>query len=132
MSLVVDTSAVVAVVLGEDDAETYLRAMLASSGPPLISAASVVEAFLVVESRQGQEAGADLRLLLAETECQVAAVEPEHVSIAVDAWRRFGKGRHPAGLSYGDCLAYSLAKARGEPLLFKGDDLAATDVLAAR
>lgn len=132
MSLVVDTSAAVAVVLGEDDAESFLHAMLTSSGPPRMSAASVVEAFMVVESRQGPEAGADLRLLLAETDCVVAAVEPEHASVAVDAWRRFGRGRHPAGLNYGDCLAYALAKARGEPLLFKGGDFAATDILAAR
>jgi ribonuclease VapC len=69
--------------------------------------------------------------LLAQARAEVVPFTAEHAALALEGWRRFGKGRHPAGLNLGDCFAYALAKARGEPLLFKGNDFAQTDVKAA-
>lgn len=129
--MVVDTSALVAIVLGEPDAELYARAITTSPSPPLVSAANAVETAIVVEARQGSEAGRDLTRLLAEADIAIEPVDANQVDGAVRAWRRFGKGRHPAGLNYGDCFAYALAHTRGEPLLFKGEDFAQTDIPAA-
>lgn len=125
--MIVETSAVVAIVLGEPDAERFVDA-LALPAARLISAANVVEAGIVVEARQGPDAARDLALLLEASAVVVEPVDAEQARLAVDAWRRFGKGRHPAGLNLGDCFAYALARYRGEPLLFKGDDFAQTDV----
>jgi ribonuclease VapC len=125
--VIVETSAVVAIVLGEPDAERFVDA-LALPAARLISAANVVEAGIVVEARQGPDAARDLALLLEASAVVVEPVDAEQARLAVDAWRRFGKGRHPAGLNLGDCFAYALARYRGEPLLFKGDDFAQTDV----
>lgn len=128
--MVVDTSVLVAIVLGEEDADRYARAMQADAEPK-VSAVSVVEASMVVEGRQGPEAVRDLRLLLESAQATVEAVDPNQVELAVDAWRRFGKGRHPAALNLGDCFAYALAKALGETLLFKGEDFRQTDIASA-
>ncbi len=125
--MIVDTSALVAVVLGEPDAEVFLRAMAAA--PTLsVSAASLTEALVVVEARQGPEAATDLGALLADLEAEVVALDEGQAEVAASAWRRFGKGRHPAGLNLGDTFSYALAATRGEPLLFKGRDFAATDI----
>ena len=126
---VVDTSALLAVVFGEPDASRYAEAMLADQ--VVVSAATLVEASIVVEARQGPEAVRDLTLLLEEVGAEVAPLDEEAAALAVAAWRRFGRGRHPAGLNLGDCYSYATAVGRGEPLLFKGDDFAATDVTAA-
>jgi ribonuclease VapC len=128
--VVIDTSAVVAVVLGEDDAERYAQA-LDGGVESWMSAANVVEATIVVEARQGPEAARDLQLLLETAQVTVHPLGPDDVPVAVEAWRRFGKGRHPAGLTLGDCFAYALAHARGDALLFKGEDFRRTDVVAA-
>lgn len=128
--MVIDTSAVVAVVLGEDDAERYVQA-LERSTESWISAANVVEATIVVEARQGPEAARDLQLLLETAKVSVQPLRPEDVPVAVEAWRRFGKGRHPAGLNFGDCFAYALARTLGDSLLFKGEDFGQTDVTSA-
>src|SRR5215211_1122461 len=128
MSMVVDSSALVAIVLGQPEAERYLEAIRRSAGPPSLSAANAVEAMVVVEARQGREASRDLSLLIEESGMAVVPVTADQVPLAVDAWRRFGKGRHPAGLNLGDCFAYALARAQGVPLLFKGDDFNQTDL----
>ncbi|PVZ11034.1 type II toxin-antitoxin system VapC family toxin [Actinomycetospora cinnamomea] len=125
--MIVDTSAVVAVVLGEPDAERYAEA-LTRPGLRLLSAVNLVEAGIVVEARQGPDAARDLTLLLETTTVTVEPVDDAQARLAVDAWRRFGKGRHPAGLNLGDCFAYALAKAYGDPLLFTGNDFSQTDV----
>ena len=83
---------------------------------------------MVVESRKGEAAGRDLDLLLYRAAIEVVPVDHDQAEIARTAWRQFGKGRHPAGLNYGDCFAYALAKARQMPLLFSGDDFARTDI----
>lgn len=128
--MVIDTSALAAVVLGEPDAERYVEAMQ-RQGHLSMSAASLLEARIVVEARQGPDATRDLDLLIDQTAVEVAAVDAPQVDIAFTAWRRFGKGRHPAGLNFGDCFAYALAAVLDAPLLFKGKDFAATDVRAA-
>ena len=126
--IAVDTSALVAVVLGESDAERFLVAM--SADDAAVATVSVVEAAIVVEARQGPDAARDLQLLIDGAIERVVPVEQEHAAAAVAAWRRFGKGRHPAGLNFGDCFAYALADVEGLPLLYKGDDFGQTDIAA--
>jgi ribonuclease VapC len=128
MSMVVDSSALVAIVLGEPGAERYLEALRRSVGPPSMSAANAVEATIVVEARQGREASRDLSLLIDASGITIEPVTADQVPLAVDAWRRFGKGRHLAELNLGDCFGYALARALGMPLLFKGDDFNKTDI----
>jgi ribonuclease VapC len=127
--IVADTSALIAVVLGESDAERFLAAL--RSDAVTVSAASLTEASIVAEARQGLDAGRDLELLVAGVVDRVVAVDETHARAAVRAWRRFGKGRHPAGLNFGDCFAYATASLADLPLLFKGDDFAQTDLRAA-
>ncbi len=131
MTLVVDTSALAAVIFGEADAEHLLAIMIDHAGDLHVSAATLVEAGIVVEARQGPEASDDLRTLLRGVSATVAEVDAEQAERAIAAWRRFGKGRHPAGLNLGDCFAYALTKQTGSALLFKGDDFTQTDVVSA-
>ena len=127
--IAVDTSALVAVVLGEPDAERYLDRLVQS--PTRLSTVSLTEAAIVVEARQGLDAARDLQLLVDATIDSLVAADAEHAWAAVAAWRRFGKGRHPAQLNFGDCFSYAVAKVAGVPLLFKGDEFAQTDLAAA-
>lgn len=124
--IAVDSSALVAIVLGEPEAERLLETLQQSAAA--LSAANLLEAAMVVEARQGPDAARDLELLVDGTIDEIASVDLTAVETALVAWRRFGKGRHPAGLNYGDCFAYALARNRTIPLLFIGDDFAKTDV----
>jgi ribonuclease VapC len=128
--MVLDTSALLAVLLNESDAP-LLRAAIEADPVRLLSAANLVEASIVIESRVGDAGGRELDLVLRKASIEVVAVTAEHADIARDAYRRFGKGRHTAGLNYGDVFAYALAVASGEPLLFAGDDFRKTDVTPA-
>ncbi|MCY3837608.1 MAG: type II toxin-antitoxin system VapC family toxin [Gammaproteobacteria bacterium] len=128
--MIVDSSALLAVLYRESDADLYQEAILTAS-PCRMSVANLLEVSIVVESRGGAEAGHELDAFLAHAEIEPAAVTAEHLEAARQAWRRFGKGRHPAALNFGDCFAYALARVAGEPLLFKGDDFAHTDIQAA-
>ncbi|MEV4421655.1 type II toxin-antitoxin system VapC family toxin [Patulibacter sp. NPDC049589] len=128
--IVVDTSSLVAIVLGEADAEGHLAAMTGVA--VAASAVSIVEAGIVVEARQGPDAARDLELLVEGAIDEILAVDATHARVAHDAWRRFGKGRHPAGLNVGDCFSYAAAVVRDAPLLFKGDDFAQTDLRRVR
>jgi ribonuclease VapC len=128
--VIADTSALLAVILGEPDAEVYLRAM-AMSDSLGVSAATMTEACIVAEACQGREAVSDLAALLADLEAEIVPFDEEQADAAAMAWRRFGKGRHPAALNLGDTYSYALASVRGEPLLFKGDDFTATDISQA-
>ena len=128
--MIIDTSAIVAILLGESDAARYERA-ISRTWPRRMSAVALLETTMVVEGRSGPAAGHDLDLFLQEAEIELTPVTPEHVEAARRAWRRFGKGNHRAALNFGDCFAYALAKTTGEPLLFKGDDFAHTDIEAA-
>lgn len=131
MTVVVDTSALVAVVLGEADAERHLAVLRTHVGDVHLSAASAVESGIVVEARQGPEATEDLQRLLALVGVVTVPLDAEQAVVAVAAWRRFGKGRHPAGLNLGDCFSYALAKVSGAALLFTGDNFDQTDVTSA-
>jgi len=128
--VIVDSSAVLAILLREPDARRYARAIQTTS-PCRMSVANVLEASIVAESRGGAAAGHAPDTLLAEGSIELEPVTTEQLTAARRAWRRFGKGNHPAGLNFGDCFAYALAEATGEPLLFKGDNFALTDVVAA-
>jgi ribonuclease VapC len=130
MTLVVDTSALTAVVLGEPDAETYLATMVARIGDLTVSAPTLLEARIVVEAKQGPGAAKDLDLLLGTLQVTIAPADEALIEVATAAWRRFGKGRHPAALNFGDCFSYALARQLGAPLLFKGRDFSQTDITA--
>jgi ribonuclease VapC len=126
-----DTSAVLAILRDEVEREEFVS-LIEQSPRRLMSAVSVLEAAMVLEGRQGNDAGADLDLLLRRAAIEIVAFDEEQLVEARTAFRRFGKGRHAAGLNFGDCASYALAQWSGEPLLFKGDDFSATDVAQAR
>lgn len=129
--MVVDTSALVA-ILGMEPESARIAAAIEHDPTRLISAATLLETGLVVESRYGPVGGHELDLLVAKAGLSVESVTPEQAEIAREAWRRYGKGRHSAALNFGDCFNYALARATGEPLLFKGDDFSHTDIAVAR
>ena len=126
--MIVDSSVLVAIVLGESDAEALLTRLTSHEQPVRVSAVSLVESSIVVEARQGPDAARDLQLLLTGVGAEVIPVTEDQAVLAVAAWRRFGKGRHPAALNLGDCFTYTLARAVDEAMLFKGEDFAQTDV----
>ena len=128
--MIVDSSAVLAVLYREPDAERFETA-IASAPSCRMSVANALEASIVVEGRGGMAAGDALDRFLKAAVIDLAPVTTEHMEAARRAWRRFGKGNHPAALNFGDCFAYALADVTGEPLLFKGEDFARTDVEAA-
>jgi ribonuclease VapC len=128
--MVVDTSALVAILLAEPDAERFARA-LADAPVRLLSAVSRVELSCVIEGRKGETGRADVDLLLRDGGFDIVGVTPQQAEIAVDAFRRFGKGHHRARLNIGDCFAYALAVATDHSLLFKGDDFIHTDIRPA-
>lgn len=128
--MVIDTSAILAVLLNEPEAPDLER-RIAADPVRLISAATLVETAIVIESRLGDAGGREFDLWLHRLDAETVPVDAEQADMARRAWRRFGKGRHPAGLNYGDCFAYALAATRGEPLLFKGGDFSRTDLTAA-
>ena len=117
--VVIDTSAVLAILLGEPERGKFLR-LLSESETRLLSAANALETAIVVESRRGEAAGREFDLFLHRTKIEIVAVDEEQFSIARFAWRKFGKGHHAAALNFGDCFAYALTKASSEPLLAKG------------
>lgn len=128
--MVIDTSAILAIFLNESEA-TDLERRIAADPVRLISTATVLEAGIVIEARLGDAGGRELDLWLHRLDAEIVSVDGEQADMARRAWRRFGKGRHPAGLNYGDCFSYALAATRNEPLLFKGDDFSRTDLAAA-
>ena len=125
--MIVDTSALIAILRGEPGA-IALREKLLQAAEPRISAGTLLEARRVAERDGGVM---DLNALLSAAGVEIVPVDEAQVDAAHDGFRRFGKGRHPAGLNYGDCFAYGLARLLGEPLLFKGEDFSLTDVDAA-
>jgi ribonuclease VapC len=128
--MVLDSSAVLAILFDEPERRAFTCA-IERDPRRLMSAANLLESALLVEARRGEAAGRELDLLLHRADVQIAPVNADQVELARIAWRRFGKGRHPASLNFGDCFAYALAQASGEPLLFKGQDFGRTDVLAS-
>jgi ribonuclease VapC len=125
--MVIDSSALVAILLDEPERETFEAA--AESDPQrFVSAMTKFEAGMVMIGRLGSVGAEKLDRLLDTLAVTVVPFDDHHATIARDAFARYGKGRHPAGLNFGDCAAYALAIAEAEPLLFKGTDFAATDV----
>jgi ribonuclease VapC len=127
--MVIDTSALAAILFAEADGDRFYDAV-ARGGLLSLSSATLVEAGMVIEGRLGPPGAAGLREFLQTAEVSVVALDQPQALHALAAWRRFGKGRHPAALNLGDCFSYALAKATGEPLLFKGADFAQTDIAA--
>jgi ribonuclease VapC len=128
--LVVDTSALLAVLLLEEDAAVYAEAL--GSAPELRMAAPTwLETALVATVRSGDEGYRELSRFIDELRIEIVPADRQLVEGSFEGWRRYGKGRHPAGLNYGDCFSYALAIQRNEPLLFKGGDFSLTDVTPA-
>jgi ribonuclease VapC len=125
--MVIDTSGLLAIFLAEPERGTFLDSIFQAE-TRMISAATVLETGIVLEARRGESAGREFDLFLVRANLQIVAVDSEQAEIARSAWRKYGKGRHPAGLNFGDCFAYALANFAGEPLLAKGTDFAATDI----
>ena len=128
--MVLDSSAVLAILQNEPEASAFALC-IERSERVLLSAVSVLEAGIVIEARRGVEGAADLDALLRAGLIEVAAFDTDQSALAREAFRRYGKGRHPAALNFGDCAAYALTKISGEPLLFKGSDFSQTDVVPA-
>lgn len=128
--MVIDTSALVAILLQEPEAERLIRAIVGAS-TRLLSAATLLETAMILHYRFGDEGGRDLDLLLLKLRIEIRPVTERQAGIARRAHGEFGKGRHPAGLNYGDCFAYALAKEQDAPLLLKGADFSHTDLRAA-
>ena len=128
--MIVDSSALLAVVWNEPEAERLARALQAA---PMrrIGVVNWFESMMVAEGRSGAASARALLLTLADLDIQPLAFDQGQMLAAYGAWQRFGKGRHPARLNLGDCCAYAAAVVSGEPLLFKGDDFSRTDVPAA-
>ena len=125
--MIVDSSAVIAILLGEPEAERISTALL--SGPTrLMSAFTALETAVVVEARKGEAGGREWQLLALEAGIELIPFTADQQVLALEAWRRFGKGRHTAGLNIGDCCSYALSAFTREPLLCKGTDFPHTDV----
>jgi ribonuclease VapC len=128
--MVIDTSAIVAILENEPEGPGFIR-LIAADAVRLLSAVSRGECTCVIEGRKRGAGRADLERFLREAAIEIAPVTADHAEIACEAFRRFGRGRHAAGLNIGDTFADALARATGEPLLFKGDDFAQTDIASA-
>ena len=125
--MVIDSSALIAILLDETDAPQLVE-KLEQAARRRLSVANLLEAAMVIESRKGLEGGLALDALLVKAEVEIVPVDLQQSTLARKAWRTYGKGHHPASLNYGDCFAYALAKVLGSPLLYKGNDFTLTDV----
>ena len=128
--MIIDTSAIVAILNDEPERRAFNEA-IERSDICLLSAASFLEASIVIENKRGYEGLRDFDLWMATAGIELAPVDADQAQIARQAFRQYGKGRHPAALNFGDCFSYALAKATGFPLLFKGEDFTKTDIQAA-
>ena len=125
--MVIDSSALIALLLGEEEAGRFAQA-IAADPRRLISVFNWLETAIVIEAKKGEAGGRELDLLLHRSQMEIVPMNSDQSEIARAAWRTYGKGNHPAGLNIGDCCAYALAKYSGEPLLFKGEDFSQTDI----
>jgi ribonuclease VapC len=128
--VVIDSSAALAILLAEQEDQAFADAIDADP-TRLMSVVSVLETSIVIEARKGPAGTRDLDLLLHRGRIDVVPFDVGQLELARDAYRRYGKGYHPAGLNFGDCCAYALAAATGERLLFKGDEFGRTDIRGA-
>jgi ribonuclease VapC len=125
--MVIDSSELFAIVFDEPEAAQFRNAVSRAT-IRIVSVASVLEANMVVEGRLGERAGEELDRALLEGDIKVVPVTIEQLGVARNAFRQYGKGRHKAGLNFGDCFSYALSKVSGEALLYKGNDFALTDL----
>jgi ribonuclease VapC len=125
--MVVDTSALIAILQDEPERRVFNEAIEAAETCAM-STASFLETSMIIESRYGPDGTRDLDLFISKARIAFASVDADQAYVARDAFRRYGKGRHAAGLNFGDCFAYALAKLLDEPLLFKGNDFVLTDI----
>jgi ribonuclease VapC len=125
--MVIDTSALLAIFLAEPERQSFLE-RIRQDGARLLSAPNALEAAIVLEARRGEVAGREMDLFLHRLNIELVPTDATQVEVARAGWRKYGKGRHPAGLNFGDCFASALAKISGEPLLAKGNDFPKTDV----
>ncbi len=125
--MVIDTSALLAILQNETERRAFNEAIEAAE-TRLLSAASFVESSIIVESRYGADGIRDLDLFIAKAQLELVAVDVEQAHLARQAFREFGKGRHPAGLNFGDCFSYALARSSAESLLYKGADFGRCDI----
>ena len=128
--MVIDSSALLAILLEEPEAVAIIDAIEADQ-TRLLCSVHLLETSIVIEARQGPAGGRELDLLLHRAQVQIVNLTEDLAEAARQAWRRWGKGNHPAALNLCDCCAYALAQQLGEPLLFKGQDFRRTDVQAA-
>jgi ribonuclease VapC len=125
--MVIDTSAILVILQNEPEADQFERALVADR-VRTIPATCVLEARMVLVTRRGEHALAELDLWLAKIAADIVPIDADLVDLATEAWLKFGKGRNPASLNFADCLSYALAKRSGEKLLYKGNDFAQTDI----
>ena len=126
--MVIDSSALLAILLGEAEAESFSRA-IAGDPKRLVSALSALEAAIVIRARKGPAGVRELDLLCHVAGVAIVSLDADQVLLARAAYEKFGKGHHPAALNLGDCCSYALARSSGEPLLFKGHDFSRTDTV---
>ena len=127
--MVIDTSALVAILQDEPERRAFNEAIEAAESCAM-SVASLVETSMIIESRYGPDGTRSLDLYISKAQIKLVSVDADQAYTARDAFRNYGKGRHRAGLNFGDCFSYALAKALDEPLLFKGTDFTLTDITA--
>lgn len=129
--MVIDSSAVIALLLAEPESTRFVDA-IARAATRRMSAASYLEAAIVMTGRSGPPAHALLDRLISDLGIEIAPFTHEQATLAIEAFRRYGKGTgHAAGLNFGDCFTYALAKLTGEAVLFKGNDFSHTDLTPA-
>ncbi len=128
--MVIDTSAVLAVLFDKPESPS-IRQAIEDDPIRLMSSGSFLETAIVIEARFGEHGGRELDLLLHTAKIEIVSVDRDQAEVARQGYRRYGKGRHPAGLNFGDCFGYALSRCTGEKLLYKGNDFSRTDVECA-
>jgi ribonuclease VapC len=127
--MIIDSSALVAILQAESESKALVRAILKDNNR-FMSSGNVLETGMLIHARYGDDGTRDLDLLISKLGIDITKFTQQQASIARKAFADYGKGRHPAGLNFGDCIAYATAKDTGENLLFKGKDFLQTDILA--
>ncbi len=128
--MVIDSSVIIAILLGETEAKAFSFA-ISEAKIKLMSAFSVLESSIVIESKKGEMGKCELDFFIFKAGIETVPFDKSQMEIAIIAWEKYGKGRHPAGLNIGDCCSYALSIVSGEPMLFKGDDFNKTDITIA-
>lgn len=128
--MVIDSSALAAILFGEPEYRIFIEA-IEGAGERLMSVANWVEVSIVVTTRHGAEGDLALQRFMERAGIEIVPLDLEQGKLAREAWQQFGKGRHPAGLNFGDCFAYALSRQRGQRLLYKGEDFSKTDISGA-